>query len=125
MSVDIMGLEDLKKYGLAMKIGDEAWQHVHPWRMLARDTLGKQMVRAADSIAANISEGYGRHHIKEKRQFCHYARGSLFETKTWLRKARQRALLSEKDYQSLEKDLTTLANMLNKYIAQLNHRPKP
>jgi four helix bundle protein len=47
----------------------------------------EQLIKAIDSVAANLSEGFGRYFYKENRQFCYYSRGSLFETKTWLRKA--------------------------------------
>jgi len=37
-----------------------------------------------DSIAANLSEGFGRYHYKEKKNFSYYSIGSLYETKTWI-----------------------------------------
>ena len=52
------------------------------------DTIGKQLVRSADSIAANISEGFGRYHFKDSKRFYYISRGSLFETKTWLEKSK-------------------------------------
>ena len=85
-----MKLEELKVYNLAMEIGEEVWSIVSGWKWFERDTIGKQLVRAADSIAANISEGYGRYHFKDSKNFYYYSRGSLFETKTWLQKALER-----------------------------------
>ena len=58
-------------------------------------------MEAADSIAANISEGHGRYFFKENRNFCYYARGSLVETKTWLFKARTRNLIPEDEFSKL------------------------
>lgn len=72
-----MRLEDVRVYDMAMDLGERAWKIVTAWDYFAKDTVGKQWVRAADSIAANISEGYGRFFYKENRQYGYYARGSL------------------------------------------------
>jgi len=99
-----MKLEELQVYTLSMEIGDEIWQIVSDWKYFEKDTVGKQLVRSADSIAANISEGFGRYSYKENKHFCYYARGSLSESKTWLTKAYNRSLLSEELFQDLLKN---------------------
>ncbi len=90
-----MKLEDLQVYQLSMKIGDNIWEIVTKWDYFAKDTVGKQIVKSVDSVAANLSEGVGRYHYKEKKNFGYYSRGSLYETKTWLTKAFKRKLLQE------------------------------
>ena len=85
-----MKLEELQIYLLSMDLGEKVWQIVDKWNYFSKDTIGKQLVRAADSISANLSEGYGRFHFKENKQFCYFSRGSLFETKTWIQKAHSR-----------------------------------
>jgi four helix bundle protein len=55
-----MKLEELQVYQLAMDIGERVWELVIKWDYFAKDTLGKQLVKAADSVAANLSEGFGR-----------------------------------------------------------------
>jgi len=60
-------LEELEVYQLAESFGDEIWFVVDEWQYFAKDTVGKQMARAADSISANIAEGYGRYHYKEQK----------------------------------------------------------
>jgi hypothetical protein len=47
------GFEKLRVYSLAEQIGDLAWGVVKSWDRFSQDTLGKQLVNAADSIAAN------------------------------------------------------------------------
>jgi len=66
-----MKLEELQVYQLAMKIGEHIWKIVDKWDYFTKDTVGKQLFRASDSIAANLSEGYGRFHYKENKQFCY------------------------------------------------------
>ncbi len=84
-----MKLEGLKVYELAMNIGEKIWVVVSKWDYFAKDTAGKQLVKSADSIAANISEGYGRFHYKENKQFCYYSRGSLLRNKNMAEKSTQ------------------------------------
>ena len=114
-----MKLEDLKVYALAMKLGEEIWQIVITWDYFTKDAFGKQWVRSCDSIAANISEGYGRYHFKDSRNFGYFSRGSLSETKTWLLKARNRNLITEVQFQTLIAEIDILSKMLNTYIKSI------
>jgi four helix bundle protein len=112
-------LEDLDIYKMAMEIGELVWNFADSWEYFAINTIGKQFVTASDSIAANISEGYGRFHFKDKRTFYYYARGSLSETKTWATKSKNRALLKEEEFLHLYAKLSTLHKSLNKHIKSL------
>jgi four helix bundle protein len=58
-------------------------------------TVGYQIIRAADSISANLAEGYGRFTPAERKLFYRYARGSFEETKAWLRKLIRRGIITE------------------------------
>ncbi|MCL5031586.1 MAG: four helix bundle protein [Bacteroidetes bacterium] len=86
---------------------------------MCKDTVGKQLVKASDSVAANLSEGFGRYFYKENKQFCYYSRGSLFETKTWLRKSFNRKLIEEKICLSFVTELETIGVKLNNYIKSI------
>jgi len=79
-------LSELEVYKVSMEIGEIVWAVVEKWNFFEKDTLGKQLTRAADSIAFNISEGYGRFHYAENRNFCYYSRGSAYETATAITK---------------------------------------
>jgi len=111
-----MKLEELKVYNLAMEMGERVWCIVIKWDYFAKDTLGKQLVRAIDSVAANLSEGFGRYHYKETRNFGYYSRGSLYESKTWITKAYNRKLISNEDYQNFFKEIKNIGVKLNNYI---------
>jgi four helix bundle protein len=74
-------LEELEVYQMAETFSDEIWLLVSAWDYFAKDTVGKQIVRSADSIGANIAEGYGRYYYKENRNFCFFSRGSILETR--------------------------------------------
>lgn len=115
----VIKLEDLKVYQLAMELGEDVWSVIEKWEYFHKKTIGDQWIRSIDSIAANISEGYGRYFYKENKNFCRYARGSLTESKTWLQKAYNRKLLDEKTYEIQYKKLGELHFMLNAYIKSI------
>ncbi len=112
-------LEDLEVYQLAEQIADQIWNICTNWEWFAKDTVGKQLVRAADSIGANIAEGYGRYSFKENLQFCYYARGSYFETRHFLRRASQRKLLTKEQSGELKKVFHPFNLKLNAYIKSI------
>jgi four helix bundle protein len=58
MKKKIESFEDLDVYRLAEDLGDRIWDIVIGWPDFARNTLGYQLVKAADSIGANIAEGF-------------------------------------------------------------------
>ena len=109
-------LEDLEVYRLAETFSDEIWFLVSEWDNFAKDTIGKQIVRSADSISANIAEGYGRYRYKENRNFCFFSRGSILETKGWLKKAKNRNLINEDRFIVLFEKLQTVHLKLNAYL---------
>ncbi len=76
-----IGLEDLQVLKSAETIADSIWKRVAGWDNFAKDVVGRQITRSADSIGANIAESFGRFNFGEKLQFLYYSRGSLFETK--------------------------------------------
>jgi len=72
---------DLDIYQQSLEIGECVWNIVLKWEYFSKRTVGGQFVEAADSIASNIAEGYGRYFYKDRKQFYYYSRGSLLETK--------------------------------------------
>lgn len=112
-------LEDLRVLNNAEQVADAIYKIASRWDDFAKDVVGKQISRAADSIGANIAESFGRYHFGEKIQFLYYSRGSLFETKYWLNRASLRDLISSADAQSYTTRLTNIARQLNLYISNL------
>ncbi|HBX52890.1 MAG: four helix bundle protein [Bacteroidetes bacterium RIFOXYA12_FULL_35_11] len=119
-----MKLEDLEIYNLSMVLGEKVWSIVINWNYLAIDTIGKQVIRSADSVAANISEGYGRFHSKDTKNFLFYSRGSLSETKTWLTKAYNRNLIIKEEYLTIVSEINNIGVKLNNYIKVISRNIK-
>jgi four helix bundle protein len=120
-----MDLDEIKVYNRAMEPGELVWSCVNRWDYFSKDTIGKQLVRSMDSVAANISEGFGRYHYKESRKFVYYARGSLFETKSWIMKAFNRNLISKTEHENSQASLLILGKMLNGYIKSIGTVNEP
>jgi len=110
------GFENLRVYKLSEEIGDYVWRIVVKWDNFAKFTVGTQLVKAADSIGANIAEGTGRGSFADNKRFVKIARGSLFEVKHWLRRAYTRDLLTQEDSSTLSKLVDELTPKLSAYI---------
>ena len=111
--------ENLQVYKLSENLADQLWKLINRWDLFARDTVGKQLVRAADSIGANIAEGSGRGTDPEMRRYVRIARGSLYETRHWLRRAYTRKLLSPKQVEQLHPLVDELTLKLNAYLRSI------
>ena len=111
-----MDLEKLEIYTISMELGEQVWTLVDLWKYFEKDTIGKQLVRSADSVSANISEGFGRFHYNDSRHFFYFARGSLYETRTWIQKARNRKLITLDDHNDLTVKINRLGVKLNNFI---------
>ena len=110
------GFENLRIYQLAEELADLAWEVVTNWQGFAKDTIGKQLVTAADSVGANIAEGTGRGSYAENRRFAKISRGSLFEVKHWLRRSYKRKLLTEVEIGRFKILIEELLPKLSAYI---------
>ncbi len=106
-------------YKLSEKLADQIWRIVARWDFLAKNTVGIQIVKAADSIGANIAEGSGRGTDPELRRFLRVARGSLYETRHWLRRAYKRRLLTDKQVNDLVPIINELTPRLNAYLGAI------
>lgn len=93
--------ETLHIYRLSEVLADEIWKIVLSWNWFAKNTVGIQIVKAADSVGANIAEGSGRGSNPEYKRFLKISRGSLYETRHWLRRAFARRLLTQQQVEDL------------------------
>lgn len=117
--------EKLRVYQLAEKLADEVWSAVGSWDHFAKFTMGRQIVRAADSIGANIAEGTGRGSYQDNRRFVRTARGSLNETRHWLRRAHTRQQLSKEQIQKIRPLIDELGPKLNAYLKSIGEAEVP
>ena len=112
----------LQIYQRYEELSELLWNVVDCWDRMLQDRLGSQMLRAVDSIGANIAEAIGRAHFKESLHHLYYARGSLLETQHWIRVAVRRKLIDKTQTQQLREIALVLQRQLNAFIRV--QRPK-
>ena len=112
--------EKLRVYQLAEELADRIWQIVIKWDYFPKITIGRQMVSAADGIGSHIAEGTGRASLQDNRRFIKMARGSLYETKHWLRRSYKRNLLTDAEVNNLKPIITELVPKLNAYYRSVD-----
>lgn len=115
--------QELQVYQLSEQLADDIWKIVEGWNFFAKDTIGKQIVRSADSIGANKAEGVGRGSFQDNRRFIKIARGSLNETQHWLRRAYTRNLLTTEQINAIKTIINKLAPKLNSYLNSIGNVP--
>ena len=116
-----LSIENLSAYKAAYGLSNDVWLIVS-WDYLAKDTIGKQLVRCIDSISANIAEGFGRYHKKDKIKFYYNARASVIEAQDWIKKAKDRSLLSKEGFEKISIILSKLPKEINQLIKYTNQK---
>ena len=88
-----LSLGKLKVYQLSRNLSKIGWEIYKVLEWQDKKTMGDQFIRATDSVAANIAEGFGRFHFLDKIKFYFNARGSLLESRNWLELLSERGRL--------------------------------
>jgi len=109
-------LSDIEAYFVSFSLSNYVWSVIVYWDYFSKDTVGKQFVKAVDSISANIAEGFGRYNKKDKIHFYHYSYGSIKESLDWNQKAKVRKLLTEAQYDYIYTELDKLPKLTRQLI---------
>jgi four helix bundle protein len=81
--------------------------------------LTSQIRRSANSVPANIAEGYGRKTNKDKAHFYIIARGSAFETQNHLVYGNEVGYFENEKTNKLLNEYSKLIHELNKLISAI------
>lgn len=109
-------LNRVNSYVISYHLSNYIWNKVVKWEYFSKETIGKQFVRAIDSISANIAEGFGRYGKKDKIRFYYFSFGSLQESLDWNQKAYNRNLLKQVEYEFIFNHLKHLPKEINSLI---------
>jgi four helix bundle protein len=117
-------LNDIDCYKRALSLSQYVWDIVTTWDWFPKKTLGVQFVTAADSISANIAEGFGRYGKKDKIRFYYFSFGSTKESLDWNEKCKNRKLISSKEYNYILEELQKLSIEIHQLIKFTNSKLK-
>ena len=110
-------MEDLEVFGRYVEVADWVWDAVARWPKLAQDTVGSQLLRACDSVGANLVEGDGRMTDPDSIRFFVIARASAREARYWINRALKRRLVAVAEGEARIAELVSATQLLNKLIA--------
>jgi four helix bundle protein len=107
----VEGFRDLAVYQEAVRLSDALHRSVLAWKNIDRWTIGIQLIRAADSVGANIAEALGRAGRDRSRMLL-IARGSAYELEHWLDRAAARGLEHPDDAVGSARSISRMLNGL-------------
>ena len=114
------GLETLLVWQKSLAFAVEVCKTILPKLPIQEKwSLVDQLRRSAQSIPANIAEGYGRFYFQESVRFFYIARGSLEETFSHLTLAHKLDYLDNETYKRLNDQIIELRRMISGYITFL------
>jgi four helix bundle protein len=117
-------IEEMELFRRYVDVANWVWKTVRAWDILARDTVGKQMIRAADSVGANLVEGDGRYMDADALHFFVIARASARETRYWIRLAQDRELIPAAAAVEKIGIVSSATQLLNRLIAYRRQRDR-
>ncbi|MFA6127215.1 MAG: four helix bundle protein [Bacteroidales bacterium] len=124
-----LNLYKFELYQTARELSRAAWRIYIQMPKQFQYCTGDQLLRSADSVQANIAEGQGRYHYKDKMKFGFNARGSLLEALSWSEILLERELIIPEDQKIFNDLCVKISFQLNGHIRHLHGKatmpPKP
>ncbi len=120
MNEKYLQLNDIDAYRISFHLSNFIWETVIQWEQMPQRTVGEQFIRAADSISANIAEGFGPYYKKDKIKFYRYSSGSVKECFDWTEKAKVRKLVTQEQHEYISRELQQLPEAINRLIKFTN-----
>jgi len=122
--IKYLKLNDIESYKIAFNLSNYVWDLIIKWNSIEKDTIGKQFIRAVDSISANLVEGFGRYSKKDKIKFYRYSYGSIYESLDWNEKAKKRKIIKTDQYNFIFDELQKLPKSIHQLINFTNSKLK-
>jgi four helix bundle protein len=103
-------------YKTSFQLSSVIWKVVKDWDSFNKNTLGNQLVRAVDSVSANIAEGWHRYYKKDKLLFYNYSRSSFYEAIDHINKSIDRGLIPNKEAELIKELIKAFPKEINGLI---------
>ena len=117
-----MILEELEVYRIALELSKLSWEVYSSLPKEHKFSIGSQFLESADSVGANIAEGYGRYHYKDSIKFYYNSRGSLSELKHWNTLLSQRNLSTNDQFNRISELINIEQLELNNFINSIKSK---
>ena len=118
--------EELVVWQKAMELVRLVYQATRRFPVDERFALTDQLRRAVVSIPSNIAEGNGRGSNKDYAHFLSIARGSLYETMTQLRIAKDLGYLDDySQFEYIEAEIGRMLGAMLKKYGSIHCSPSP
>ena len=118
-------LKNLEVYQISRQISYQSWEIYQEMNWKHQKLIGDQFIRSADSVGANIAEGYARFHDLDRARFYIIAKASLSEYGYhWLDLMYERQLLGQDHFNQIRTLQKKLEIKLNNYISQTRKNAK-
>jgi four helix bundle protein len=118
----IKGFQDLEVWSRAHRLVLDVYRLTIQFPRTEQFGVISQLRRAAYSIPANIAEGSGRRSTRELLHFLDLSNGSLQELRYFLLLSRDLRYLPPVEYERLQGDLKSIAEMLEALSRSLRRR---
>ena len=105
--------EGLRVYQATRQLVKDVYVLVNKFPAVENFALSSQVRRAIVSVSANIAEGSGRNHAKDKAHFIDIAYGSLLETYSELLTAADLKYITEQEVLSIKSQFVDVGKMLS------------
>ena len=125
---------NLRVLEAALQFAAAVHEHIDTFDITRAPRVRAQLLRAADSVPANIAEG-ARGTRVQRQNYFRIARGSADEVGVHLRVARNAGAIAEQRYWSCENKRVVVCKMLTRLLRALDeeeaydldctHRPRP
>lgn len=112
-------LKNVIAWQKARHLSHHIYKLVETYPKIEMFNLSDQMRRASTSVVLNISEGYSRNSVKDKRRFLNIAYGSAIELQTQLQLSLDRKYLNIENFL----DILKLVIEVEKLICGLYKKP--
>lgn len=105
--------EGLRVYQAARLLVKDVYLLVNKLPAVENFALSSQIRRAVVSVKANIAEGSGRNHPKDKAHFIDMSYGSLMETYSELETAADLGYITEEEVMNIKPSFVDVGKMLS------------
>jgi four helix bundle protein len=113
-------IHDIEVYTIARELSVFAWSIYTHLSWQDQKIIGHQFITSADSVGANITEGYSRFHYLDKIKFYYISRASLSECcDHWLELLCERHKITVEQLHEGKNLQYRIGTKLNNFIASM------